>query len=244
MAIAGTIAFPQKMAQQILNQYSLEEDKAIAKVKEGFPNTQEYIVSIPIYLDDLPSNYNIEDLYQSAKARTGNNIIVKFVFYPNNISNKVGGFFIPSQPATIKINRWIDINNPIKTNMVDGFIEHELMHFVQYLISDSVGGPSDQHFLGYRSKDSLQEYKDLYPSLDKKERYHLLPEEFFPLLHLSKERFLSGKGQTKGTFKRFVGVSCEPTDKFFKSLKDNNPKAWARAVKELWKEVENIIYYK
>ncbi len=249
---AGLLAFPHGMAKEITELYYSDKNSFL-KLSEYGVNIQSYSHTVEINLQDLPKSYHADELEGIAKSfnKDTDQLNVMFVFEMGTHSPR-GDFF----PTNMSIT-FYPVIDPKEIDehdtTMESYIQHELMHFVQFLLSKradkfqspppKIEIPGYDTLVGYPTQSSPKEFNKLVSLLkdNKQALYELNPAEFYPKLNDALNRFLQKKYQTARTFKIFVGLEGNNPDYFFRYLKKFNSKLWTKAIKELWKKVEPII---
>jgi len=259
LKLAGMLKFSQKMRDDIIK--LVEKNYKIVK-KEKLKRFKA-IEEIPIYLDDLPESYGLKRLLKDTLLDELSNLQLRINFYSSDKALDFGQF----DSVNISINLNIKLTNfnydkkELKTT-----VEHELIHFTQFLLSLKLNkmnpvinteeniedmtenqinrlkikhniDPVNLNFTGYPKGFDMKQYTKHV--LDK-DYYENIPEEFFTLLHDAIIELKQSKRKSKQYFNEFIsGKNCSlDTKKFLERIKYNE-KLYQRAIKELYMAYTN-----
>ena len=192
-----------------------------------------YDYRVLVTFEGMPEQYHkfIKSKGEFAPPRS---IRVKAIFFPESMMEDFdkGGQW---DPIGHTMSVFIPLNNEGKYYQVgvERVVQHELVHMVQNWIrfftgKEHAGFPAEWE----KRYGDYPEDEDLSTSLD----YYAHGIEFFTWLKEVAHDFERLPSKTRYDFLYFVTAHM-----WFKALQDKAPKAYNRAVKELWKIVEDKI---
>lgn len=245
--IAGLLAYPPKMKEDILNFIEKSIDEHLRSGKSYF------ITKININLEGLPRQYKVDRFGFLAGSWITVKLIMSDETYhgwkdvPKAISkSSLGGSWHADNMELVVNMPYVyddysdgsndDYYNKRKHSF-DDIVKHELSHFMQTVIEFAVSPGNLKTKPGYPSEGNMSEN-----IIDEKKKgyntYYTSGIEFFPTLKSQIDLFLRQKNKTKYDFLLFVSA-----DPFFVGWKLEKPDLYKRAVKEAWKLVNDKLDY-
>lgn len=207
-----------------------------------------------IYLNNLPNSF-IDEYKLNYKEF---DLTINLNTVESTANNSDAGVFEAVSNNTAKINLLInpydinsksDFNNYFENIIIT--LNHELIHFVQYIREVSGKVTNKQKYFGvenFKENENQNEEHTLSKNIDEESSYYLDSAEFDTQLY---ECIMNMKYYFKNTSKSFQNELFQymTEDKynekyneyvdntFFKTLKKYSPKRWKLAVKELYKNL-------
>lgn len=244
--------YPPKMKEAILkeiNDYVKNHDDLFER---DFPTMHDTVVQVN--LDGLPKNYPRNYPYKYL------NVVIKFMPIEKRDKNDTDGDFNHYENE-LTINVYYEDDHLINKDNISftDTIEHELTHFSSFLLKDVIkkdyknvyhtdykGFPKEfedkvYNIDPYDGEKIIKDKSNKEIKINTKDPYYLDPSEFWTQIR-DIANLYKGMQISLDKFKEIVGMKeTDATEIMFMKYKYNSKKMWIRAIKELYKLMNDYI---
>lgn len=178
------------------------------------------------------SSFSEKEILQRFKERGWpEDIGFALIFNPRSSETFMGQFNTTTLKTKVVTNANVNSIEEFNGELYDiiDTIDHELTHLGQIALAEfkklhQAGSVYKKEVSSNSNKDYLNDDEEFYPHLND------------CIKAFNRHSFKSRKSQEE-SFKQWVGVISDPTEPFFKALKDKEPDKWRKAIKEAYKSI-------